>query len=64
MEAAPSRQDAGSGPGLRPACLSRTYGPPCSNICSFQVEHLPGVSFTAYALGDGTLVVQQVRLGP
>jgi hypothetical protein len=45
----------------RPCLLSRTTGPPSSNVCTFKVDVVPEVGFCAYALPDGAIVVQQVR---
>lgn len=39
--------------------LSRTTGPPCSNICTFQVDALPGWQFCAYAVTGGPVVVHK-----
>ena len=39
---------------------SRTIGPPAGDVCGFQSESLPGSSFVAYGLGDGTLVISKV----
>ncbi|KAG2488583.1 hypothetical protein HYH03_012902 [Edaphochlamys debaryana] len=39
--------------------LSRTTGPPSSNIVTFCVEGLPGVTYCAYAVSDGAIIVQQ-----
>lgn len=44
-----------------PKLHSRSIGGPASsNICAFQVDLFPGVSYAAYALSDGCIVVQQV----
>lgn len=43
-----------------PRVRSRSVGSPVSNICSFQVDLFPGVSYVAYALSDGCIIVQQV----
>ncbi|GIL64635.1 hypothetical protein Vafri_18526, partial [Volvox africanus] len=39
--------------------LSRTLGPPCSNIITFCVEGHPGITYCAYAVSDGAIIVQQ-----
>ncbi|GFR41684.1 hypothetical protein Agub_g2430, partial [Astrephomene gubernaculifera] len=39
--------------------LNRTTGPPCSNIVTFCVESHPGVTYCAYAVSDGAIIVQQ-----
>lgn len=44
----------------QPRVYSRTSGPPCSNVCCFEIDSLPGVSFIAYALADGSITVQKV----
>ncbi|MEW5313195.1 MAG: hypothetical protein WDW38_004781 [Sanguina aurantia] len=38
---------------------SRSLGPPCSNLVTFQVAALPGTSFCAYAVPDGPIIMQQ-----
>eukprot|EP00198_Chlamydomonas_reinhardtii_P002858 XP_001692194.1 predicted protein [Chlamydomonas reinhardtii] len=39
--------------------LCRTTGPPCSNIVTFCVEGYAGISYCAYAVSDGAIIVQQ-----
>jgi hypothetical protein len=57
---APAGAHVGDAGLLRPLVSSRTAGPPCSNVCAFHVDALPGASFCAFALPDGTIVVQKV----
>jgi hypothetical protein len=45
-----------------PRLRSRTTGAVVTNTVSFNVDVLPGVSYIAYALSDGCIVVQQVML--
>ncbi|KAL6755526.1 hypothetical protein V8C86DRAFT_217434 [Haematococcus lacustris] len=47
-----------------PRTQGRTVGAPVSNICAFQADLLPGVSYVAHALSDGCIVVQQAVPGP
>ncbi|KAG1665197.1 hypothetical protein FOA52_002598 [Chlamydomonas sp. UWO 241] len=46
------------------ALASSTPGAPLSNVARFQSEYLPGVSFVAHGLDDGTLVISKAVVSP
>lgn len=43
--------------------LGRSLGPTCSNVCSFSPQQSAGVMFSAHAVADGTIIIQQVWAG-
>lgn len=46
--------------GLASLCVGARSARPCTAQCSFQVEDLPHLVFSAAAVEGGTVLIQQV----